>query len=178
MAQRDAAEHDVRPVPSGECADRNSIYEDNAAWNNRTIFARVGNRRDAEDLTSEAFLTAPWPLHFSASVPDVRVDLRFAARTVLAAHRRAASECEVTAIEDIGERAPDTEATVSCAPRRVQAMRGVVPYQYRQILELPFLQDCSLMDYATELGVSVTNATVLRHRAKRSAAQIDDEDER
>jgi DNA-directed RNA polymerase specialized sigma24 family protein len=47
-----------------------------------------------------------------------------------------------------------------------------LPESYRRILELRFLQGCSVQETATELGVSVGNARVLQHRALRRAAHI------
>ena len=54
----------------------------------RLMFAKVGNRPDAEDLTTEVFLAALRPLRVSASVGEVRAYLLATARTVLAAHWR------------------------------------------------------------------------------------------
>ena len=178
MAQRDAAVHDRRPVPGGEYADWESIYEDNADWLYRTIFARVANRPDTEDLSSEVLLTALRRFGVSASVPEVRAHLRFTARSVLAAHWRATFGYEVTAVKDIGDLAPDSEDAISSAPRRVPTVLAAMPYQYRRIVELRFLRGCSIKDCAVELGVSVTDANVLQHRAMRLAAQAGDQDER
>ena len=103
------AEHDsqtppaLRVVTGGRYADWDAIYRDNATWVYRTIFARVGNQPDAEDLTAEVFLAALGPLRISASVPEVRAYLRATARTVLAAHWRATLGREITSIEDIAE---------------------------------------------------------------------------
>lgn len=38
--------------------DWEAVYSDNAEWVYRMLFARVGNRADAEDLTAEVFLAA------------------------------------------------------------------------------------------------------------------------
>ncbi|CAM5736527.1 hypothetical protein MAUB1S_01707 [Mycolicibacterium aubagnense] len=52
--------------------DWESVYQDNAKWVYRTIYARVGNRADAEDLTAEVFLAALRPLRLTASAAEVR----------------------------------------------------------------------------------------------------------
>jgi RNA polymerase sigma-70 factor (ECF subfamily) len=73
MAERDPVPPRVlRVVPTGRYADWEAIYEDNATWVYRTMFARVGNRADAEDLTAEVFLAALRPLRVSASMAEVR----------------------------------------------------------------------------------------------------------
>lgn len=163
----------LRAVPDDGYTDWNAVYQDNAAWVYRTLFARVGNRADAEDLTAEVFLAALRPLRLTASVGEVRAYLRATARTVLAAHWRETMGREITAIEDI-EQPPDSEEAISTAPERVAQVLDNLPDRYRRILELRFLQGNSIKESATELGISVANAKVLQHRALRLAAQVND----
>jgi RNA polymerase sigma-70 factor (ECF subfamily) len=154
-------------------ADWEAVYQDNATWVYRTLFARVGNRADAEDLTAEVFLATLRPLRLSASVAEVRAYLRATARTVLAAHWRETLGREITSIEDI-EQPSESEEAISSAPQRVAEVLDRLPDNYRQILELRFLQGNSIKESAAELGISVANAKVLQHRALRLAAQVND----
>jgi RNA polymerase sigma factor (sigma-70 family) len=171
----------LRAVPDQAAqgyADWEAVYADNATWVYRTLFARVGNRADAEDLTAEVFLAALRPLRLTASVAEVRAYLRATARTVLAAHWRETLGREITSIEDInllGQLAPDCEEAISTAPQRVARVLDTLPDRYRRILELRFLQGSSIKETAVELGISVANAKVLQHRALRLAAQVTDE---
>ena len=82
----------------------------------RTIFARVGNRADAEDLTAEVFPAALRPLDHRA-LGEVRGLLGYR-RTVLAAHWRETLGREITSIDDI-EQPPESEQAISDAPQRV-----------------------------------------------------------
>jgi RNA polymerase sigma-70 factor (ECF subfamily) len=163
----------LRAVPNDGYASWEAVYQDNAAWVYRTLFARVGNRADAEDLTTEVFLAALRPLRLTASVGEVRAYLRATARTVLAAHWRETMGREITSIDDI-EQPPDSEEAISTAPQRVAQVLENLPDRYRQILELRFLQGNSIKESAAELGISVANAKVLQHRALRLAAQVND----
>ena len=163
----------LRAVPDDGYPDWEAVYQDNVAWVHRTLFARVGNRADAEDLTAEVFLAALRPLRLTASVGEVRAYLRATARTVLAAHWRETMGREITSIEDI-EQPPDSEEAISTAPQRVAKVLDSLPDHYRRILELRFLQGNSIKESASELGVSVANAKVLQHRALRLAAQVND----
>jgi RNA polymerase sigma-70 factor, ECF subfamily len=153
--------------------DWEAVYQDNASWVYRTLFARVGNRADAEDLTAEVFLAALRPLRLTASVGEVRAYLRATARTVLAAHWRETMGREITSIDDI-EQPSDSEEAISTAPQRVAQVLERLPDNYRRILELRFLQGNSIKESASELGVSIANAKVLQHRALRLAAQVND----
>ena len=162
---------DLRLVSQACYPSWEAVYEDNVTWVYRTIFARVGNRADAEDLTSEVFLAAMRPLRLTASVAEVRAYLRATARTVLAAHWRSTMGREITTIEDVA--APvDSEVAVSTAPQRVALVLDGLPENYRRVLELRFLHGRSIREAAGEMGVSVANAKVLQHRALRLAAQI------
>lgn len=154
--------------------DWEAVYQDNAIWVYRTIFARVANRADAEDLTAEVFLAALRPLRLTASVAEVRAYLRNTARTVLAAHWRQTMGREITEIDDDIAAPPESEEAISTAPERVAAVMGSLPDTYRRILELRFLQSRSIKDSAQEMGVSVANAKVLQHRALRLAAQVNE----
>jgi RNA polymerase sigma factor (sigma-70 family) len=181
MAQVDPApQRRLRVVQdaAGSYSDWEAVYQDNATWVYRTIFARVGNRADAEDLTAEVFLAALRPLRISATVAEVRAYLRATARTVLAAHWRETMGREITSIDDIADIAPDSEEAISTAPQRVRTVLDSLPDNYRQILQLRFLQGCSIKDSANQMGISVANAKVLQHRALRLAAQVSDKDKR
>jgi RNA polymerase sigma factor (sigma-70 family) len=167
----------LRVVRDGGYPNWEAVYQDNATWVYRTIFARVGNRADAEDLTAEVFLAALRPLRLTASVGEVRAYLRATARTVLAAHWRETLGREITSIDDDIEQPPESEEAISTAPQRVAEVLERLPDNYRGILELRFLQGRSIKESAAELGVSVANAKVLQHRALRLAAQVNEKDE-
>lgn len=166
----------LRAVPDSGYPDWESVYQDNVTWLYRTIFARVGNRADTEDLTAEVFLAALRPLRLTASVGEIRAYLRATARTVLAAHWRETLGREITSIQDI-EQPPESEEAISTAPQRVAEVLHTLPDNYRRILELRFLQGRSIKESAAELGVSVANAKVLQHRALRLAAQVNEKGE-
>ena len=176
-ARNESVERLLRAVPDSGFDDGypdwEAVYQDNASWVYRTLFARVGNRADAEDLTAEVFMAALRPLRLTASVAEVRAYLRVTARTVLAAHWRQTLGREITSIDDV-EQPPESEEAISTAPQRVALVLDNLPDRYRRILELRFLQGRSIKDSAAELGVSVANAKVLQHRALRLAAQVNE----
>jgi RNA polymerase sigma-70 factor (ECF subfamily) len=150
-----------------------AIYLDNVERVYRTIYSRVGNRADAEDLTAEVFQAALKPLRTSASVGEVRAYLLTTARTVLASHWRRHYAAEVTTIDvDVDRAIFDEPPPESDAPRRVEALLAKMPERYARILQLRFLESCTLREAAKAMNVSLANAKVLQYRALRHAAQV------
>ncbi|HEX6393816.1 MAG TPA: RNA polymerase sigma factor [Acidimicrobiales bacterium] len=159
--------------------DWDSAYLDNVGLLYRLMYSKVGNRADAEDLTAEVFRAALGPLRLSASKGEVRSYLLATARTVLASHWRRRYGLEITQIDPYANLAyevspaPDTDA----GPRVATILAGL-PEHYRRVLELRFLQGCSIKEAASALGISVNNTKVLQHRALRMAARMEEEPDR
>jgi RNA polymerase sigma factor (sigma-70 family) len=162
----------LRVVGSDSYADWDEIYVDNVVRVYRLLYAKVGNRADAEDLTTEVFLAAFGPLRVSASRGEVRAYLAATARTTLARYWRLRVGTEVTHIDaDVAARELNDEPSVSAAPARIGAILAALPERHRRILQLRFLEGRSVRETAHELGISVANAKVLQHRALRMAAR-------
>jgi RNA polymerase sigma-70 factor, ECF subfamily len=162
----------LRVVGDDVYTDWDAIYLDNVTRIYRVMYAKVGNRPDAEDLTAEVFLAALGPLRVSASVGEVRSYLLATARSVLAGCWRRRLGVEVTTIDPDAEmRTMDEPPGPSLAPDRAARVLNGLPERYRQILELRFLDAMSLKEAASEMNVTVGNAKVLQHRALRLAAQ-------
>ncbi|HEU5429632.1 MAG TPA: RNA polymerase sigma factor [Actinocrinis sp.] len=167
-------------LPGAVYPDWDAIYADNVGRIYRLMFAKVGNRPDAEDLTSQVFLAAYGPLRATAGVGQVRAYLTATARTVLAEHWRRTLghqvteiDLETTDLEDYtGPAAADETANGPTQQRTTRILRAL-PERQRQILVLRFLRGYSIRQAATELGVSIANAKVLQHRALRAAAGLD-----
>ena len=159
--------------------DWEAVYRDNVDRLYRLMFAKVGNRPDAEDLTAEVFAAALRPLRVSATVGEVRAYLLATARTALAGYWRRTLGREVTTLDDeIADTVFADPPARSQVPDRIAAILAALPEKYRRILELRFLDACSVREAAAELGISVTNAKVLQHRALRLAAQVEQEVDR
>ena len=172
----------LRVVDADSYPDWESVYRDNIERLYRLMFARVGNRPDAEDLTSEVFRTALGPLRLDLSKGEVRSYLLVTARTVLASHWRRHLGLPVTSIDPASDLAYLTEPSgpdqQSDAPEVSDEILAALPDRYRRILELRFLEACSIKEAAHTMGVSTNNAKVLQHRALRMAAKMTKELER
>ena len=140
------------------------------------MYARVGNRPDAEDLTAEVFRTALGPLRLASSKGEVRSYLLVTARTVLASHWRRQLGRPVTSIDpsaDLGYLAePSGPDGPSDAPYRTAPILAALPDRYRRVLELRFLEACSIKEVAISMNITVSNAKVLQHRALHMAAKV------
>ena len=164
----------LRVVSDEFYPDWEHVYRDNVDRVYRLMFAKVGNRPDAEDLTAEVFLAALRPLRVSASAPEVRAYLVTTARTVLAGYWRRTLGREITTLNDDEDLEPATvdSAASADAAGRAAAILAELPEPYRRILQLRFLESCSVREAAAALGVSVAYAKVLQHRALRRAAGL------
>jgi len=157
-------------------ADWEAVYRDNVTRVYRMLYGKVGNKADAEDLTTEVFMAALGPLRLEASAPEVRSYLFTTARTVLAGHWRRTLGLEVTALDTDDERwlvdlGPEPEVP-STAPQRAEAILAQLPEPHRRILQLRFIDACSLREAAAALGITVGYAKVLQHRALKRAAAL------
>src|SRR5580704_15362575 len=166
----------LRVVDADAYPDWEAVYRDNVDRLYRLMYARVGNRPDAEDLTSEVFRTALGPLRLSSSKAEVRSYLLVTAQTVLASHWRRTLGVSVTSIDPEADADALTERSgpeeVGDAPKRAGKILAALPERYRRILELRFLEACSIKEAAHTLEISVSNAKVLQHRALRMAAKV------
>jgi RNA polymerase sigma factor (sigma-70 family) len=169
----------LRVVETDAYADWESVYRDNVARLYRLMYSRVGNRPDAEDLTSEVFRMALRPLRLGSSKGEVRAYLLATAQTVLASHWRRHLGLSVTSIDpevdSVYLAEPSGSDPPSTAPSRTSKILASLPDRYRRILELRFLEACSIKEAARAMDVSVSNAKVLQHRALRMAAKVSEE---
>ncbi|WP_042431283.1 RNA polymerase sigma factor [Streptacidiphilus anmyonensis] len=174
----DTAAPSPRPsvLPWAVYPDWDAIYADNVGRIYRLMFSKVGNRPDAEDLTSQVFTAALGPLRPGAEIGQVRSYLTTTARTVLAEHWRRTLGHQVTEIDpdilDLAELPPGA-GDDGDAGAQAQRILDALPERYRQILTLRFLRGYTVRQAATELGVSVANAKVLQLRALRAAARAE-----
>ena len=165
----------LRMVTGDVYADWDAVYRDNIGRVYRLIFGKVGNRADAEDLTTEVFLSALRPLRLPTSTGEARAYLYATARTVLARYwqrRLGQPVTELPADIEAAGLGPELE---SAAPEQAERILAALPERYRRILQLRFLEACSIAEAAAAMGVSVANAKVLQHRALRRAADLEAE---
>jgi RNA polymerase sigma factor (sigma-70 family) len=156
--------------------DWESVYRDNVVGIYQLAFRRVGNAADAEDLAAEILMQTLKTLRLPAPVHNVRAYLVKTARTVLADHWRrhyAARGAELE-LQQLPPDAP-VAALGSESADRAQRLLGLLPDNFRRILELRFLRGYSVREAASEMGVTESNARVLQFRALRKASELEQE---
>lgn len=142
----------------------------------RYAYRQVGNREDAEDLTSQIFLQVVRSIggyqpqgHFRAWVYGI-------SKKVIVDWWRKYYRTPTLPLEDFLElepvqRAGTTEANPGAEPA-VQRLLAQLPERYREVLTLRFLRGYSLEETAEAMGISLANAKVLQHRAVKRASEI------
>jgi len=136
------------------------------------IYARVGNRADAEDLTQQVAMKAIPRLRQTAPASAIRGYLFATARSVLGAFwstRLGLSEAELH--EDLAlviPAGPSPEAGIET----VQQILTQLSDNYRRVLELRFLHGYSLKEVAAEMHSTVGAIKVMQLRALRAAAKV------
>ena len=136
------------------------------------IYARVGNRADAEDLTQQVALKAIPRLRQGAPASAIRGYLFATARSVLGAFwstRLGLSEAELH--EDLAMAVPAGPPSEEPAERARRILAGLSD-NYRRVLELRFLHGYSLKEVAAEMRSTVGAVKVMQLRALRAAAKV------
>src|SRR5437870_13891173 len=163
----------VLPLPQAAVPDQDYLvwaYQTHVTAIYQYVYSRVGNRPDAEDLTSQVFMKAIQGMRADVSVPELRSWLYKVAQTTLADHWRQYYA------EDTGEL--DDDVTRPPAPRenpeavlRVDSLLATLPESYRRVLEPRLLRGYSVRGTAQELNLSETNVKVLQFRALNRAGR-------
>jgi RNA polymerase sigma-70 factor (ECF subfamily) len=156
--------------------DWESVYQDNVVGIYQLVFRRVGNAADAEDLAEDVLIQTLKTLRLPAPVHNVRAYLVKTARTVMADHwrRHYAAKDAAQELEQLPPEALVTPPS-SASADRAQRLLGLLPNNFRQVLELRFLRGYSVREAAHEMGVTEANARVLQFRALRKAAELEQE---
>jgi RNA polymerase sigma-70 factor (ECF subfamily) len=137
------------------------------------IYARVGNRADAEDLTQQVAMKAIPRLRQGAPASAIRGYLFATARSVLGAFwstRLGLSQAELH--EDLALAIPQGPPSDESTERARRILAGLSD-NYRRVLELRFLHGYSLKEVAAEMRSTVGAVKVMQLRALRAAAKVD-----
>lgn len=165
---------------SQKVQDFQSFYQENIHLIYRYIYSKVGNREDAEDLTSQIFVKAVRSVDAGRGPLSMQKWLFQVARTTIADYWRAYYRAPASSLEELldagwegpfdeGEDAPPSDVP----GERVQRILQALPPQYREVLNCRFLLNLSIKETAARLSLTEANVKVLQSRALKRAADIE-----
>jgi RNA polymerase sigma-70 factor, ECF subfamily len=156
-----------------------TFYQENLGLIYRYIYSKVGNREEAEDLTSQIFLKAVRSIDAERSPQSMQKWLFQVARTTIVDYWRTYYRASISSLEellDAGWEGPTEEepVPVSTTPsERVQRILRALPERDREVLTCRFLYNLSIKDTALRMGLTEANVKVLQFRALKRAADLD-----
>lgn len=164
---------EARTVPRS--AVLGSAFQENAAKIYSFIYAKVGNRETAEDLTSQVFLKATRWLAEDRSADSVRSWLYTTARSTIVDYWREQSERQSVPLDDLDTvlfRGTDGEEEVRRTRTWALRILDTLPEREREVLRLRFLHGYSAVEIGQTLGLTPGNVRILQMRAIRRAASL------
>lgn len=135
----------------------------------RFVFFKVGNKLDAEDITSEAFLKAWRYIQEGQPIKNLNALLYSIARNLVIDHYR--FQAKKRAFEEASF--PEIEGGVSMSHRldlkvdekRILNALKALKDEYSEVIVLKFFDNLSTAETAQIIGKSQNNTRVLLHRA-------------
>jgi RNA polymerase sigma-70 factor (ECF subfamily) len=168
-------------VPRGEeeVQEFQMFYQENLGLIYRYVYSKVGNREEAEDLTSQIFIKAVRGVDTERGAQSMQKWLFQVARTTIADYWRVHYRVSVSSLEELleagweGPAEAEPDAVSSGPIDRVQRILQALPEHYREVLECRFLLNLSIKDTAQKLGLTEANVKVLQFRALKRAADLE-----
>jgi RNA polymerase sigma-70 factor (ECF subfamily) len=155
-----------------------AIYEAHVGRVYGFVFSQVGNREEAEDLTSQVFLKVYNSLSRFEGRGTLEGWLFQIARVTVNDHWREKYKLPASPMPDgmdVVEHEIPLDFNEAERDRRVQRILDALPANYRDVLFYRFLQRYSIKETAAAMKLTETNVKVLQFRALRKAAQLGQE---
>jgi len=155
------------------------FYQEKVGLIYRYVYSKVGNKEEAEDLTSEIFLKAVSGIDQQRSPQSMQNWLFLIARVIIADHWRAHYRLPKSSLDElleVGWEGPTEKepSTINSGPAdRVQRLLQALPEHYREVLTCRFLLNLSIKATALRMGLTVANVKVLQFRALKRAADLE-----
>jgi len=156
-----------------------TLYQENLGLIYRYVYSKVGNREEAEDLTSQIFIKAVRGVDHNRSTASIQKWLYQVARTTIADYWRAYYRTTASSLEELleaGWEGPVEEEMIFASSQpaeRVQRVLQALPEHYREVLTCRFLLSLSIRETALRMGLTEANVKVLQFRALKRAADLE-----
>ena len=155
------------------------LYQENLGLIYRYVYSKVGNREEAEDLTSQIFIKAVRGVDQERGMQSIQKWLFQVARTTIADYWRAYYRISTNSLEELleaGWEGPADEepaAATNQPAERVKRILQALPQHYREVLTCRFLLNLSIKETALSMGLTEANVKVLQFRALKRAADLE-----
>jgi RNA polymerase sigma-70 factor (ECF subfamily) len=155
------------------------FYQEKVGLIYRFVYSKVGNRENAEDLTSQIFLKAVSGINQERSPQSMHKWLVLVARTTVADYWRAYYRLPTNSLDELletGWEGPAEEEPIAISDRsleRVQHILQALPERYRKVLICRFLLKLSIQDTALSMGATVATVKIVQFRALKRAAHLE-----
>jgi RNA polymerase sigma-70 factor (ECF subfamily) len=157
-----------------------SFYQENLGPIYRYVYSKVGNREEAEDLTSHVFIKAVRSLNYVYNPQSTRSWLFQVARTTVADYWRAyyrTATSSLDALLDAGWEGPieneDKLFEFSNSANHVQYILQALSERDREVLTCRFLLSLSVQETAVRMGLTEENVKISQFRALKRAADLE-----
>jgi len=156
-----------------------TLYQENLGLIYRYVYSKVGNREEAEDLTSQIFVKAVRGVDQERGMQSIQKWLFQVARTTIADYWRAYYRISTNSLEELLEAgwegpADEEPAAASNQPaERVKRILQALPQHYQEVLTCRFLLNLSIKETALSMGLTEANVKVLQFRALKRAADLE-----
>jgi RNA polymerase sigma-70 factor (ECF subfamily) len=173
------AEHSLKEVLMDTQQEFQQFYQENLGLIYRYVYNRVGNRDEAEDLTSQIFLKVVSNIDHERSRLSMKKWLYLIARSIIADYWRARYRLPKSSLDELleagweGPAEIEVTATSNKAEERVECILQALPEKYREVLKCRFLLKLSVKATALQMGVTEANVKVLQFRALKRAAELE-----
>src|SRR5579884_3276840 len=179
-ARTDLATSGQAAARGADVQEFQTFYRENLGLIYRYVYSKVGNREEAEDLTSQIFIKAVRGVDTERGALSVQKWLFQVARTTIADYWRTHYRISTSSLDELLEAGWEGPAEEGAMPNnshpaeRVQRILRALPEHYREVLTCRFLLNLSIRDTAVRMGLTEANVKVLQFRALKRAADLED----
>jgi len=163
---------------SPEAQEFETFYREHLGLIYRYVYRKVGNREEAQDLTSSIFLKAVRSMQQERGPERMHHWLFRVARTTIIDYWRVHAHLTTSSLEALREAGWEGPAEgdlfgIDGRPaERVHQLLQALPEHYRAVLTCRFLLGLSIRETAGRMGLTEGNVRALQFRALKRAAAL------
>lgn len=163
---------------TGDAEAYGEIYDRYVERIYRFIFFKIGNKQDAEDISSDVFLKAWQYIKEGNEIKNVNALLYSIARNSVIdyyrteAKKREYEERNPALLENIGDKSLVGKMEAIAGGEQMLKALEKLKDEYSEVIILKFFDDLSVGEISEIIGKSPNNTRVLVHRALESLKKI------